>query len=585
MRQDAASNICSLRTLLAALLLTTLPDSAALAQESPSAQVARLADELVARRRDSGPAAALTIQQAVRDSTFGHALVTRARAVDTTALSHEERLTLAIVEWEGRGLESRPELYWYEFSLLPAISPFNPILVRAQGHQFHARADLDTYLTLLDSATNVARGIVEKSLAQEARGIILPRGQVDVLLPYYQPLAQATDANPFAVSAARLASVASPAADSFRVAVAKRIASGLAPQAAALVQYLDRDVRQRGPTAVGMWQYPGGKAAYRTALVLQTALPGVTPESVHAHGVSAIAAIDSQMARLRNSLGFRGTKREFDERLRHDPRFYEATADAVANRFMASVHRMEPLIARYFGHVPRAPYGVRRLDASLEATQTYGHYAWGAAVGDSGFYYFNASSLDQRSMLPGAAIIYHELIPGHHFQVNLARENEALPALRHGVYYPGFGEGWGEYTSSVIAREAGLYSDPYDLYGRLAFDAFLASRLVVDTGMNYFGWSRERAMAYMHEHTLESDVQIDTETWRYSVRQPAQATAYRMGRDVIIDLRHRAERELGTRFDLRSFHDAMIGSGSLPLFLVQRHMEWWIESQRARVAR
>lgn len=551
---------------------------------TPSSEVARLAEELAARRRAADPVAALTIAQVTRDSAFGHALVTRARAVDTTALSHEERLTLGIVAWEGRSLERGPQLYWYEFSLLPPISPLERLRTQATAKVLRTPADLDAYLALVDRAGRMARALREKTLAQAARKIVVPRGQADLLLPYYRPLAQATDENPFAVSGERLVAFAPAAADSFRTGVAERVAASIAPEGAALVRYLEHDVRERGPAAVGIWQYPGGKAAYRAALEIQTTLPGITPESVHVHGLRAIAAIDSQMARLRDSLGFRGTRAEFHERLRRDPRFYEATPDAVAARFMASVHRIEPLIPRYFSRVPRAPYGVRRLDRALEPSMTYGFYNHGAAVGDSAFYNFNGSTLDRRSMLEGAAIIYHELVPGHHLQINLARENDSLPSFRRSTGYPGFAEGWGEYTSSVVAREAGLYTDPYDLYGRLAFDAFFAARLVVDTGMNYFGWSRERAMAYMREHTIESDAQIDSETWRYSVRSPAQATAYRMGRDVILELRRRAERELGSGFDLRAFHDAMIGSGSLPLFLLQRHMAWWMATQRARGA-
>ena len=132
----------------------------------------------------------------------------------------------------------------------------------------------------------------------------------------------------------------------------------------------------------------------------------------------------------------------------------------------------------------------------------------------------------------------------------------------------------------MLAREAGMYVDLYDLYGRLAFDAFFAARLVVDTGMNYFGWSRERAIAFMREHTLESDVQLDSETWRYSVLAPAQALAYRSGRDVILALRTGTERELGPRFDIRRFHDAVIGSGGLPLIVLRWHIGWWAEQAR-----
>jgi len=171
-------------------------------------------------------------------------------------------------------------------------------------------------------------------------------------------------------------------------------------------------------------------------------------------------------------------------------------------------------------------------------------------------------------------------MPGHHLQINLARENESLPEFRRNAYFSGYGEGWGEYASSVVAREMGMYADPYDLYGRLVFDMFFAVRLVVDTGMNYYGWSRPKAMLYMREHTMESDVQIDSETIRYSMRSPAQALAYRMGRDTWLQLRRTAEAELGDRFDVRAFHDSALSIGAVPLTVLQEHVHWWIEQVR-----
>jgi uncharacterized protein (DUF885 family) len=180
------------------------------------------------------------------------------------------------------------------------------------------------------------------------------------------------------------------------------------------------------------------------------------------------------------------------------------------------------------------------------------------------------------------AISFHELIPGHHFQILLQRENQALPAFRRSLYYAGYGEGWGEYSSSVVAAELGMYRDAYEVYGRLVFDAFFISRLVVDTGMNFYEWPRSKAMAYMKEHTLEADVQINSETLRYSTRTPAQALAYRMGRETFVRLRAKAERALGSRFDLRRFHDAVLMSGSLPLTVLEQHVDWWVAGELAR---
>jgi uncharacterized protein (DUF885 family) len=225
---------------------------------------------------------------------------------------------------------------------------------------------------------------------------------------------------------------------------------------------------------------------------------------------------------------------------------------------MKHARRIEPRVTEFFTRSPEAVYGVTRLNPALEPSQTYGFYSIPSRTEPRGLYHFNGSKLEERSLLAGAALAFHELAPGHHFQINLQLENTELPAFRRSSMSAGYTEGWGEYSSSVVAREMGMYEDPYDLYGRLVFDNFFNVRLVVDTGMNYFGWSRPKAMLYMREHTLESDVQIDSETIRYSIRQPAQALAYRMGRQTFVRLREKATKQLGSRFDIRRFHDAVL---------------------------
>ena len=214
---------------------------------------------------------------------------------------------------------------------------------------------------------------------------------------------------------------------------------------------------------------------------------------------------------------------------------------------------------------------------------TYGFYQAPTASDPRGYYYYNGSSLADRSLLSAAALVYHELIPGHHFQRSLQNENPDLPSFRREAAWTAYTEGWGEYASS-LAGEMGMYEDPYDRAGRLSMDAFLSARLVVDTGMNALGWSRARAIAYMKENTLESDTQIATETLRYSCDVPGQALAYKMASAKIRDLRARAERALGPSFDIRRFHDVVLGSGPMPMAVLERHVDWFIESERVRTA-
>jgi uncharacterized protein (DUF885 family) len=209
---------------------------------------------------------------------------------------------------------------------------------------------------------------------------------------------------------------------------------------------------------------------------------------------------------------------------------------------------------------------VKRLPVEFEGGDTFGYYQGPTAAEPQGTYYFNGSTLSERSLLRAAALIAHELIPGHHFQIARQEENESLPLLRRETLLTAFGEGWGEYAS-WLGEEMGLYDDPYDRAGWLMNDAMLSARLVVDTGMNALGWSRQRAMDYMREHTMLSDTEIATETLRYAVDIPAQALAYKIGSLKIIELR-----KLAKDYDVREFHEWVIGSGALPLPLLEEHV-------------
>jgi uncharacterized protein (DUF885 family) len=206
---------------------------------------------------------------------------------------------------------------------------------------------------------------------------------------------------------------------------------------------------------------------------------------------------------------------------------------------------------------------------------TYGYYQEPTPADPVGHYYYNGSDLDKRSLAAAAHLIYHELIPGHHLQVSLQLENPHVHPIRQFLEYGAFAEGWAEYAAS-LGEELGLYSDPYDLYGHLTMQAFLAARLVVDTGTNYFGMSLDQARAYMKAHTFESETQIASETLRYSTDIYAQALSYRLGYEKFWELRHRAAHALGARFDIREFHAAAIGEGGMPLDVLDQQINWYI---------
>jgi pimeloyl-ACP methyl ester carboxylesterase len=242
---------------------------------------------------------------------------------------------------------------------------------------------------------------------------------------------------------------------------------------------------------------------------------------------------------------------------------------------------MSEKIDGYFIKKPKAPYGVKRLAPELEPGMTFGIYEPPTAAEPKGIYYFNGSKLNERSLLMSEGLIYHELVPGHHFQGALQQENKNLPEFQRESGDNAYNEGWAEYAS-WLGQEMGLFRDPYSLCGRIMMDIFISTRLVADTGMNSLEWPRSRAIEFMKENVIESETQINTETLRYSVDIPGQALGYKLGSLKISELREKAQKALGDTFDIRKFHEAVLANGAMPLSVLEKHIDWFIEKEKAR---
>ncbi|HUP48006.1 MAG TPA: DUF885 domain-containing protein, partial [Thermoanaerobaculia bacterium] len=358
--------------------------------------------------------------------------------------------------------------------------------------------------------------------------------------------------------------------------VGQAIAQQIHPALRRLLNVLSSDYERAAPRAVGLSHQPGGSDAYRFLIRLRTSLD-LTPEEVHRVGLAEIDRIEHELDGIRRKLGFQGTRDEFRRFLETDERFFEASAEAIRERLAAHVRKIEPHLDRFFARRPAAAYGVERLDPRLEGAMTFGYYKPPTPAGPIGLYYFNGSKTSERNLLFGLALMAHELVPGHHFQFARQQENDALHPLRRETYDTAFVEGWGEYAAA-LGLEMGIYDDPYDRAGRLMMDSLLSARLVVDTGMNALGWSRERAMEFLERHSMLSPTEIATETLRYSTDIPAQALAYKIGSLRMMALRRRAEERLGPDFDVRRFHEWVIGNGSMPIFLLEESVGEKIEN-------
>jgi uncharacterized protein (DUF885 family) len=329
----------------------------------------------------------------------------------------------------------------------------------------------------------------------------------------------------------------------------------------------------------GLSHVPGGAAAYRAMIRVHTTLD-LDPEAVHETGLREIARIDAEFVELgRRILGTSDLATTL-EALRADPALRFSTAEEVFATAVASLARAQATTAAWFGRLPQAPCEVIRIPEHAEAHQTIAYYAWPAMDGSRpGRYYINLYEPTTRPRYEAEALAFHEAVPGHHLQIAIAQELEGLPAFQRMLGSTAFAEGWGLYTER-LSEEMGLYSSDLDRFGILSFDAWRAGRLVVDTGMHALGWSRQQAIDYLKEHSALGENNIANEVDRYIV-WPGQALAYKVGQLEILRLRADARERLGDRFDVRAFHDAVLGAGAVSLTTLGQMVETWVRQTEA----
>jgi uncharacterized protein (DUF885 family) len=362
-----------------------------------------------------------------------------------------------------------------------------------------------------------------------------------------------------------------------RAEARKVIAEVVLPAYGRFDEYFRESYLPKAPEAVAAMDRPEGKAWYEFLARYYTTTD-MTPDAIHAIGVKEVARIRAEMEKVREEVGFAGTLDEFFVHLRTDPKFYYPTPEALLEGYRAISKRIDPEIVKVFRTLPRMPYGVRPIPATSAPDTTTAYYQPGAADGSrAGFYYVNLYKPETRPKWEMMPLSLHEAVPGHHFQFALGLELPEQPMFRRVAYFVAYGEGWGLYAES-LGYEMGLYEDPYDRMGQLAYDMWRAVRLVVDTGMHYQGWSRERAIDYFKANAPKTEQDIVNEIDRY-IGNPGQALAYKIGQLKILELRQRARNVLGERFDLRDFNDAVLQTGSVPLAALEKHIDAWIATQ------
>jgi uncharacterized protein (DUF885 family) len=361
------------------------------------------------------------------------------------------------------------------------------------------------------------------------------------------------------------------------IAIQGAIHNEVDPAYAKFAAFVKNDYAPQGRTDPGVWALPDGAARYRFAVRHHTTTD-MTPEQIHAMGVKQVAEIEAEMLKLAQSLGYHDLK-SFNDHIRKDPDLYGKSGQQFFDLYKHYAMQMEARLPDLFGHLPKTRLEVIPMEAYREPSAPPADYSPGAADGSRpGYINVNEYDPTHRLTLNVEAIAYHEGVPGHHLQFSIAQEQTGVPEFRKFSDYNAYSEGWAFY-SERLGKEVGFYQDPYSEYGRLENEMWRSVRWVVDTGVHSQHWTRQQMVDYFHDHTAMDDTNIASEVDRY-IAWPGQALAYKMGQLKILELRARAKKELGAKFDIRSFHDAVLGQGPLPLDVLDAQITKWIAEQK-----
>jgi uncharacterized protein (DUF885 family) len=508
-------------------------------------------------------------------------------AIDRRALSGDERVAYDVFKWQ-RGMDLKGlEGEIFAATVVRPIDHFNG---------FHtAFADLSSgegiapYKTVEDYENGLGRThdfvrLTDSAIARLeqglAAGVVQPKLVMENVLEQLDAmLAEGVEGSSFYRPAANFpAAVPEGERPRLRTAYAKSISTEIRPALTRLRDFIRDRYLPRARSTVGLQDMKSGPALYRHLVALSTTTD-LTPDEIHRIGLAEVDRLHKEMETVKAQVGFTGTLQQFFEHIRTDPRFKPKSREALQQGYVAIGRRLDATLPTLFSTIPKTPLEIRPVPALTEKGAARGSYQGGTVDGSRpGVFYFNAYDLPSRTT-PGMETLYlHEGAPGHHFQISLAQENEALPSFMRFGGNTAYVEGWGLYAET-LGKELGVYTDPYQYFGYLDSQLFRAIRLVVDTGIHSKGWTRERTIQYILDNSSRGRSNATAETERY-IAMPGQALAYKIGQMKISELRTRAQKALGPRFDIREFHAQVLMTGALPLAVLERKIDEWIAAKK-----
>ncbi|WP_405211498.1 DUF885 domain-containing protein [Dokdonia sp. Asnod2-E02] len=511
-----------------------------------------------------------------KESAFAKAQLKKLNTISPKTLSETERISLELLKFK---LQETVDYYEYERFLNPLLSDsgfhssWNYMVRPITSYKQAVK-----YLDKLNALPEVVNQYVPLLREGIKKGVSQPRVIFEGYESTYnsQIVADYKDSFYYTPFLNLPESITEEQKDSLETAAKLAIENSVVPAFKSVKAFFENEYFPNTRTTIGVSETPNGDAYYQNRIRYYTTLD-ITPDAVHNKGLEEVARIKSEMEKIIKEVAFKGSFADFLKFLREDEQFYAKTPEQLLMIARDMAKRADAQLPRFFKTLPRKPYGVAPVPDAIAPKYTGGRYV-GSPKGSTspGYYWVNTYDLPSRTLYTLPSLTVHEAVPGHHLQGALNQElGDSIPQFRRNMYVNAYGEGWGLYCE-YLAAEMGMYTTPYERFGQLTYEMWRACRLVVDTGIHAKGWTREEVVAFMSQNTALSLHEIQTETDRY-ISWPGQALAYKMGELKIRELRTLAEKELGSRFDIRDFHEIILEQGTVTLAILDRRVKDWIQ--------
>jgi uncharacterized protein (DUF885 family) len=503
----------------------------------------------------------------------------RFQAIDTTGFPEQERLNQELMV---RGLKEGLEGARFKDWLMPVNQISGLHLLAAQFPSmltFTTVKDYDDLITRYKLMPRAFDQTIDLMREGMATGVMPPKFLLEKVAVQVDGMASTpADKSPFALPLAKFPETVSAAEQKrIREQMTAAINGSLLPAYAKFGKFVKEEYAPKGRSEPGMWSLPDGEARYAFNVKALTT-SNQTPEEIHQLGLREVARIEGEMLQIAKKLGYSDLK-SLNAAIEKNPKLHAQSRQQILDLYKGYIDQMYARLPQLFGRLPKAKVEVVATEAFREKEASAAEYQTGSPDGARpGRVQVNTSNPEQRKIITCESTAYHEGVPGHHMQLSIAQELPTLPPFRQQGGYTGFVEGWALYAER-LGKEVGFYQDPWSDYGHLQDEMLRAIRLVVDTGFHYKRWSRDQVVQFFHDHSGVDELEVQSETDRYIV-WPGQALAYKIGQLKILELRERAKQALGAKFDIRRFHDEVLGAGALPLNVLEERIDHWIAAEK-----